>query len=62
LQQRRHDASDADAAVLRMQRAQDAGAISWHAIDGSPSSDVVLHRALALLQGHINDTPALSSR
>lgn len=57
LQQRQHDASDADAAVLRLQRTQDPGAISWHTIDGSLSSDAVLLEALSFMQGHINDAP-----
>jgi aminoglycoside phosphotransferase family enzyme/predicted kinase len=57
LRQRRHDASDADATVLRMQQAQDAGVIAWHTIDASRSSDVVLRQALALLQDHLNDAP-----
>lgn len=55
LEQRQHDASDADAAVLRMQRAQDAGVITWHTVDASPPIDAVLHQALALLQAHVND-------
>jgi predicted kinase len=42
--QRRLDPSDADAAVVRMQRAQDAGPIDWHRIDASrPPGDVLHH-------------------
>jgi aminoglycoside phosphotransferase family enzyme/predicted kinase len=61
LEQRRDDASDADAAVLRRQRVQDTGVITWHPIDASPSSDVVLHQALAFLQAHVNDLSRRSS-
>jgi predicted kinase len=49
LRQRRHDPSDADADVIRLQRAQDVGAIHWHRIDASLPADVVLHGATALL-------------
>jgi uncharacterized protein len=57
LQQREHNASDADATVLRMQRAQDIGAISWHKLDNSVSIDAVREKALSLLRGHVNDAP-----
>ena len=45
------DASDADAAVIRHQRAQDIGAMRWRRLDTSRSFDEVLHdarRAIAL--------------
>ena len=40
---RRNDPSDADAAVVRMQRTQEAGAIAWSRVDASGSADTVLH-------------------
>jgi predicted kinase len=46
---RRVDASDADAAVIRMQRAEDIGSIGWHCIDAAASGEVVLQKAAALL-------------
>jgi uncharacterized protein len=55
LQQREPDASDADATVLRIQTAQDTGAISWHRLDASASIDQVRDRALSVLRGHVND-------
>jgi aminoglycoside phosphotransferase family enzyme/predicted kinase len=55
LQQRQHDASDADTVVLRLQRKQNAGAIAWKILDASPSTDVVLQQAQALLHAHITD-------
>jgi predicted kinase len=57
LQRRGPDASDADAAVLRLQSAQDVGVISWHRLDSSASIDVVRETALSLLRGHVNDAP-----
>jgi aminoglycoside phosphotransferase family enzyme/predicted kinase len=47
LQQRRHDASDADANVLRSQMMQDSGVIGWRRIDSSAPAAVVLERAMA---------------
>ena len=57
LQHREHDASDADATVLRMQYAQNVGAVSWHRLDSSASVEAVTKNALLLLQGHINEAP-----
>jgi aminoglycoside phosphotransferase family enzyme/predicted kinase len=39
------DASDAEAAVLRLQQAQDIGPITWRRIDASAPPDVVVRRA-----------------
>jgi aminoglycoside phosphotransferase family enzyme/predicted kinase len=39
------DPSDADASVIRLQRAQAPGAIDWHRVDASAAPDVVLARA-----------------
>jgi len=43
--QRRNDPSDADAAVVRMQRNQDTGELSWHRIDASSAVGAVLSAA-----------------
>ena len=43
--QRRNDASDADASVVRMQRAQDTGDIRWCRLDASLPAASVLSRA-----------------
>lgn len=44
---RRYDPSDADAAVVRMQRAQDSGTIGWHRLDASLPADAVLRNAVS---------------
>jgi predicted kinase len=44
------DASDADAAVIRGQLAQGAGAINWHRIDASGSLDGVLRAVTDMLR------------
>jgi uncharacterized protein len=44
---RRNDASDADAAVIRMQRSQDAGEITWCRLDASMLPSSVLSAATA---------------
>jgi predicted kinase len=46
--QRRHDASDADADIIRTQLTEDPGAIAWHRIDAALPADVVLERVMAL--------------
>ncbi|HEV8362423.1 MAG TPA: hypothetical protein VGQ52_02805, partial [Gemmatimonadaceae bacterium] len=50
----RHDASDADAAVVRMQRARDTGPIRWHRIDAAGSVATVLDDAIACLKRRAN--------
>jgi aminoglycoside phosphotransferase family enzyme/predicted kinase len=47
--QRRHDASDANAEVIRHQLAEHTGPISWHHVDASVSVASVLHNAQTLL-------------
>lgn len=47
---RRSDPSDADAAVIRMQRGQDTGAIGWHRLDASLPADAVWRTAMAHLR------------
>jgi predicted kinase len=44
--QRRQDASDADATVVRMQRAQDTGHIGWNRLDASMPAASVLSSAM----------------
>jgi aminoglycoside phosphotransferase family enzyme/predicted kinase len=48
--QRRSDPSDADAAVVRMQIAQDTGEISWYRFDASGPAASVLSRATERMQ------------
>jgi predicted kinase len=56
---RRGDPSDADAAVIRTQLAQDTGPIHWHRLDASASSSSVLESAGARL-GRGSTTLAVS--
>lgn len=53
--QRHLDASDADAAVIRQQIAQDTGTISWHRIDASRGSDDVLRVVGEMLREDLRD-------
>jgi predicted kinase len=52
-ERRRHDPSDANAEVIRMQRRQPIGVMTWHRIDASASPDVVLEHARTYLQGRV---------
>jgi aminoglycoside phosphotransferase family enzyme/predicted kinase len=65
-EQRRNDPSDADANVIRMQRAQGAGEIAWCRIDASLSAPSVLSRAIQRvrdqLNGALNDVADEDSR
>jgi hypothetical protein len=47
---RTNDPSDADADVIRMQRTEELGAISWHRLDAAMPSDAVLRAAAASLR------------
>ncbi len=49
---REQDASDADAAVVRRQLAQNGEQSSWHRIDAAADLEVVSARALAVLRRH----------
>ncbi len=51
IEQRRHDPSDANAGVIRMQRRQPIGHMTWHRIDASTSPAVVLEYASKYVQG-----------
>jgi hypothetical protein len=57
VQSRRADVSDADARVISLQRAQDAGVIRWARVDASPGPDVVCqdveHRLASLAMEEI---------
>lgn len=46
---RLRDASDADAAVVRLQRTQPTGRIDWHHVDASAGPEVVLTRATSAM-------------
>ena len=50
VERRRNDPSDADAAVVRQQQAQDIGSMTWHRLDASLSGDVLVNRALSLVR------------
>jgi len=52
-EQRRSDASDADAAVVRHQRAQDTGPIQWPRVDASGSTASVLAAAIDRVRGQL---------
>jgi aminoglycoside phosphotransferase family enzyme len=52
-EQRRLDASDADAAVIRQQLAHDLGVVAWRRIDASRTLDDVLRTAMAVLSEHL---------
>ena len=49
-EQRRHDASDADANVIRMQHRQGIGQMTWHRIEASGSPGLVLEYAVQHLE------------
>ena len=53
--QRRLDASDADAAVIRGQLARDPGAISWYRIDASRALDDVLQAVASMLRERLKN-------
>ena len=52
---RRHDASDADADVVRRQDSYELGAIEWAMIDAGGTPDQTLARARAALGAHLPD-------
>ena len=52
-EQRRNDPSDADANVVRMQRAQQTGMIGWHRLDATMPAEIVLQRALTYLREQV---------
>ena len=52
-EQRRNDPSDADAAVVRTQRAQPTGMVGWHCLDATMPAESVLQRALTHLREQV---------
>ena len=50
VQRRRADASDADAAVIRMQLEEDTGPVTWRRLDAAPGADDVLRQARTHLE------------
>jgi aminoglycoside phosphotransferase family enzyme/predicted kinase len=58
---RKRDPSDADAAVVGAQLRQDTGPISWSRLDASPGLEVVLERAVALIDERSGTSIASSS-
>ncbi len=55
-ERRRHDASDADAAVIRTQLFHGTGRVDWHRIDASAAAPAVAERVTAYLQLHLPQT------
>jgi uncharacterized protein len=53
--QRRNDPSDADAAVVRMQRNQDMGDLSWHRINASVPLESVISAANDAIRGRLDN-------
>jgi aminoglycoside phosphotransferase family enzyme/predicted kinase len=53
VQARRHDASDADASVIGLQREQDTGHIQWTRIDASQQFEAVRHEVERLLDAQV---------
>jgi predicted kinase len=52
-EQRRNDASDADAEVIRMQHRQGIGVMTWHRIEASGSPELVLEHAVQHLERQV---------
>jgi predicted kinase len=61
-EQRTNDPSDADAGVVRMQRTQDSGDITWRRFDASASAASVLESATSHLRSHLRDGLNLAPR
>lgn len=55
IRHRRHDVSDADAAVLELQLTRDPGTISWHRLDATGPIRSLADDVLRPLQGYVND-------
>jgi predicted kinase len=56
-EQRRNDASDADATVVRLQRAQHTGDISWSRLDASATAASVLSSASDRVRQRLHGVP-----
>jgi hypothetical protein len=61
-EQRRNDPSDADASVVRLQRAQQTGAVAWDHLDASMPAELVLDRAAKVLRDRVNASVSLIGR
>ncbi len=59
--QRRNDASDADAGVVRMQRAQDTGDIPWCRLDASVPAASVLSSAIDCVRERLPDALSVAA-
>ena len=61
-EQRRNDASDADADVIRSQHRQGTGVMTWHRVGTGTSSEIVLDYAVKYVQrqvrGGVNTPPS----
>ena len=57
--QRRNDPSDADADVVRMQRDQGTGVLSWRRIDASVPAGSVISAAIAALRARLGDVAVI---
>jgi aminoglycoside phosphotransferase family enzyme/predicted kinase len=55
-ERRRHDASDADASVIRTQLAQGPGSLDWHRIDASAAALAVAEHVTAYLELQLPQT------
>lgn len=53
---RREDPSDANPQVIRMQRAEGTGHLTWHLVDASRPLDAVVHSANEILRGYLPGT------
>ena len=53
VEQRREDVSDADGDVIRMQYAQQPGAMTWQCVEGSLSPEAVLERTATYVQERV---------
>ena len=60
--ERRLDASDADAAVIRSQLAQDTGPITWQRLDASRDLEIVVRHARAAVEQALKDNGARHAR
>jgi aminoglycoside phosphotransferase family enzyme/predicted kinase len=58
--ERTNDPSDADAAVIQMQRLEDAGEIGWHRLDASMPFEVVLRNSISYLQERVGTSLSAS--
>ena len=52
-ERRRHDPSDADADVVRLQHRQPIGVMTWHRVEASSSSEIVVDHARRLVQRQV---------